>query len=280
MVKLSIDIIFIGTGGGRFSMATQKRRTGGIRIISPKANIHVDPGPGALVYSIEMGLDPRKLDGILVSHAHPDHSNDVAVLIEAMSESTTKKRGILLASTSVLYGNEVCEKILSNYHKSIPSQVVEAKVGVSVVINDLEVNVCKAVHSDPSAVGFRFKTEYGDFAYMPDSEYFDDVDKYYGGVRLIILSVLRAHGAPWAGHMSTDDAIKVIEKIKPEYAVITHFGMHMIMKNPESESKLIESMTGVPTIAARDGMKIRFSKTISFTYTGKQMDLRSFFDKS
>ncbi|RJS79853.1 MBL fold metallo-hydrolase, partial [Candidatus Bathyarchaeota archaeon] len=29
-----IEIVFIGTGGGRFAMVTQKRRTGGIRILS------------------------------------------------------------------------------------------------------------------------------------------------------------------------------------------------------------------------------------------------------
>lgn len=276
MVELSVEIIFLGTGGGRFSMVTQKRRTGGIRIISSKSNIHVDPGPGALVYSIEMGLDPRKINGILVSHAHPDHSNDVAVMIEAMSEGTTIKRGVLLASTSVLYGNDVCEKVLSKYHQSIPSEVYEAKIGFSMVIGDLEVKVCKAVHSDPSTIGFRFRTQYGDFAYIPDSEYFDDVEEYYGGVRLIILSVLRPGGKPWEGHMTSVDAAKIINKIKPEKAIITHFGMHMIMKSPESEARWIENETGVPTIAARDYMKVRFGKSIDFSFMEKQMDLRRF----
>ncbi|MEM2136622.1 MAG: MBL fold metallo-hydrolase [Candidatus Methanomethylicia archaeon] len=274
---MSIELIFLGTGGGRFSMATQKRRTGGIRIISSKVNVHLDPGPGALVYSIEMGLDPRKIDGILVSHAHPDHSNDVAVLVEAMSESTTKRRGFLLAATSVLYGNEVCERVLSKYHQSIPERVVEAKIGTMISVGDLEIKVCKAVHSDPSAVGFRFKTKYGDFAYMPDSEYFSDVKEYYGGVRLIILSVLRPMGAPWEGHMSGDDAIKVINEIKPEKAIITHFGMHMIMKNPDNEAKIIENKTGIPTIASRDEMRVRFGENIEFLYATKQADLRRFF---
>ncbi|MCX8168755.1 MAG: MBL fold metallo-hydrolase [Candidatus Methanomethylicia archaeon] len=272
-----MKMIFIGTGGGRFSMVTQKRRTGGIRIINSKANIHIDPGPGALVYSIEMGLDPRKLDGILISHAHPDHSNDAAVLIEAMSEGATRKRGFVFASTSVLYGNEVCEKVLSKYHQSIPFQVIEAKVNTSIVINDLEIKACKVVHSDPSAVGFRFKTQYGDFAYMPDSEYFDDIDQYYGNVKLIILSVLRSSGMPWEGHMCTDDVIKVIDKIKPEIAVITHFGMHMIMKNPDKEAKIIENKTNVKTIAAKDGMQIIFGEKIDFTLIKKQTDLRDFF---
>jgi hypothetical protein len=47
------EIVFLGTGGGRFSMITQKRRTGGLRVISEKMNVHVDPGPGALIYSLQ-----------------------------------------------------------------------------------------------------------------------------------------------------------------------------------------------------------------------------------
>ncbi|PIX31699.1 MBL fold metallo-hydrolase, partial [Candidatus Bathyarchaeota archaeon CG_4_8_14_3_um_filter_42_8] len=55
-----IEIIFLGTGGGRFATITQKRRTAGIRIISEGLNLHLDPGPGALVHSINEGLDPQK----------------------------------------------------------------------------------------------------------------------------------------------------------------------------------------------------------------------------
>ena len=41
---------FLGTGGGRFATISQKRMTGGFRIDDMgKRNIHVDPGPGALV---------------------------------------------------------------------------------------------------------------------------------------------------------------------------------------------------------------------------------------
>ncbi|MDP3035798.1 MAG: MBL fold metallo-hydrolase, partial [Methanobacteriaceae archaeon] len=45
-----------------FATITQKRMTGGFRIddIDGK-NIHIDPGPGALVRSYQFGLDPLKL---------------------------------------------------------------------------------------------------------------------------------------------------------------------------------------------------------------------------
>ncbi|MCJ7430619.1 hypothetical protein MUO83_05330 [Candidatus Bathyarchaeota archaeon] len=59
MAKL--DLIFLGTGGGRFVTMTQRRRTAGIRIMGEDLNLHLDPGPGALVHSINEGLDPQRL---------------------------------------------------------------------------------------------------------------------------------------------------------------------------------------------------------------------------
>ena len=88
-----LELIFLGTGGGRFTTITQKWRTAGIRILSEEVNIHLDPGPGALIHSLNMGLNPQKIRAILVSHSHPDHYTDAEVLIEAMTQGTTKRRG-------------------------------------------------------------------------------------------------------------------------------------------------------------------------------------------
>ncbi|MEM2816789.1 MAG: MBL fold metallo-hydrolase, partial [Candidatus Bathyarchaeia archaeon] len=120
------ELILLGTGGGRFTTITQRRRTAGIRILGDGLNLHLDPGPGALVYSVSEGLDPQKLDAILVSHSHPDHYTDAEVLIEAMTRGMTKKRGMLVASKSVLRGNSVCESSVSKYHQQMPEKVVEA----------------------------------------------------------------------------------------------------------------------------------------------------------
>ncbi len=244
-------------------MITQKRRTGGLRILSDNANIHVDPGPGALIYSLTMGLDPQKIGAILVSHSHPDHANDAGVLIEAMSRGTLKKRGILAAAPSVLHGSDVCEQSISRYHQRFTESIIDAKVGVIFKAGNIDVKACKAVHSDPDTVGFRFETkDFGSFAYLPDSEYFKDIPDFYSGVRLLILSVLRPADQPWKGHMTTADAAKVIKEIRPQMAVLTHFGLQMIMKGPAREAVLIEKKTGIRTKAATDGMQITFGKEI------------------
>jgi phosphoribosyl 1,2-cyclic phosphodiesterase len=271
-------IIFLGTGGGRFTTITQKRRTAGIRIIGENLNLHLDPGPGALVYSISEGLDPQKLNAIFVSHCHPDHYTDAEVLIEAMTRGMTKKRGVLAASKSVLRGSEVCEPSISKYHQQMLEQIIEAVPNMHFQVADVAVLVAEARHTDPDAVGFKFETkEYGDFAYTSDTEYFEGIGKYYRGVRLLMLCVMRPAGKPWKGHMTTEDAIKIIQEAQPEQAVLTHLGMQMIFQGPAREAKLIEEKTGTPTVAATDGMRIVFGEKIGVQTAKPKQGLDKFF---
>nr|MDO8134178.1 MBL fold metallo-hydrolase [Candidatus Njordarchaeum guaymaensis] len=244
-------------------MITQKRRTAGIRLLSEGVNLHLDPGPGALIHSVNMGLDPQKIQAVLVSHAHPDHYADAEVLVEAMTRGMTRKRGLLAASRSVLYGNEKCGPAVSRYHQGMPKEVMEAKPGVAFNVGDLNVKVTKAVHSDPDTVGFRFETsDVGDIGYTSDTEYFDGVGGFYRGVRVLLLCLLRPSGRPWRGHMTTEDAVRIVGEAGPEVAVVTHFGMGMIFAGPGREAEKVERESGVRTVAARDGMCIRLGEEV------------------
>jgi phosphoribosyl 1,2-cyclic phosphodiesterase len=273
-----IKLFFLGTGGGRFATITQRRHTGGIRILTNKLNAHLDPGPGALIYSINAGLDPQKISALLISHSHPDHYTDAEVLIEAMTAGTTKKRGVLVAPYSVLFGNTEVEASVSKYHQGMPSQICEAKSGEVFDVDDAKIVVTEARHSDPDTVGYRFETDdLGDLAYTSDTEYFEGIGKYYQNLRLLILCVLRPSGNPWTGHMTTEDAIKIVEEAKPEMAVLTHFGMQMIFKGPSGEARLVEEKTGVKTVAAKDDMLIRIAEEIVIeTARKKQSSLEEY----
>jgi phosphoribosyl 1,2-cyclic phosphodiesterase len=258
-----VDLVFLGTGGGRFATITQKRRTGGIRLISDVFNIHVDPGPGALVYSLNSGLDPQKITAVLVSHAHPDHYTDAEVFVEAMTHGMTKKRGTLIAAHSVLVGNGTCGSSISKYHQQMPMKVIDAKPGLTFSLEDAKFLVTKTKHTDPDAIGFRLETRnLGEIAYTSDTEFFEGIGKQYQGVRLLILCILRPSGNPWKGHMTTEDAVKIVEEARPEMALLTHFGMQMIFKGPEKEAKIIQEKTGIPTVATNDGMRVSLQTDI------------------
>jgi len=237
-----VEIVFLGSGGGRFSMITQKRQTGGIRILNP-LNIQIDPGPGSIVYSNQMKLNPMNVKALMISHAHPDH-----------------------------YGDEDHEPCISKYHKNMINKIYEVSPGENVNLDKLDVKICKAKHTDPCTVGFRFVLPKGDVAYISDTEYFEGIENHYKGSRIVIISVLRPRNMPIRGHLCTDDAIRILEQIRPEFSIITAFGMRMIYADPSNEARHIQEKSGVKTIAAYDCMHLKIDDKI------KLMDRRPSLD--
>jgi len=252
-------ITFLGTGGGRFATIYQARATGGIYLEDGR-NLHIDPGPGALVRMRSVGIDPLKTDAILISHCHPDHYLDAEILIEAMTEGGTRKQGVLLASTSVIEGNGDFGPAISKYHLAKPKIVKVMQPFNKIGLKPLEIFATPSAHSDTSGIGFRIQTTSGMVSYVADTQLAEQVIKAHRHCRLLIASVTRPLGQRIPHHLSTEDAGYLIEKVKPELAVITHFGMRVIQENPETQAKWIQDRTGIKTVAARDFMTLELKK--------------------
>lgn len=258
-------INMLGTGGGRFVMTTQRRRTAGIHFNHGETNIHLDPGPGALVFSNWANINPQKLDALIVSHCHPDHYSDAEVFIEAMTSGTKKSHGILAATESVLYGFKGVGPSISDYHKKLPYRIISLKPGIEFNVRSLKVKAIEAQHSDPASVGLSFNVpEIGNIGYTGDTGYFPKLPIRYKGCTLLVLCVIWPRGNPLQKHLCSDDAIMILKQAKPKAAVITHFGMKMINANPEKEANYLENESGIPVIAAIDGMMIKIDESITF----------------
>lgn len=269
--ELDLELTFLGSGGGRFATITQKRMTGGFRIddIDGK-NIHVDPGPGALVRTYQFGLSPMKLNGVFVSHSHTDHYTDAEVLIEAMTRGMTRKKGFLVGSKSVVEGYERWGPCISEYHRSIPGVDV-LSAGDSIEIDNLKVTATKTKHGDPKGVGFKFDIDDFIISYTSDTGYLPELAGEHEGADVLIASVIRSGDDRLHGHLCGDDFQKLVEEVSPKLAIMTHLGMKFIMDNPEKEAKRLRINTGKKIIAARDGMKIDLDE-----YRPKQQTLDEF----
>lgn len=264
------EVIFLGTGGGRFATISQRRRTGGIRILANSLNLHLDPGPGALIYSLEAGLNPQKIRAILISHRHPDHYTNAEILIEAMTQGMLKKKGIIAAPPNILRGNKETGPVISTYHQKMVKEVMEVKPGINFKVSNTDIVATDTKHSDSETVGYRLEIpEVGGIGYTADTEYFKGIEEGYRGVRLLIICVMRPVGSPWTGHLTPIDAAKIVEETKPELVVATHFGVKMLYAGPNREVKLIQEKTQIPTIAAFDGLHLRVGEQITVSKTGR-----------
>jgi len=258
------SITFLGTGGGRFVLLSQRRYTGGIWI-DLGVNLILDPGPGALIRALQFKKNPKKLDAVLVSHKHLDHYNDAELMIEAMTYGLRNKKGILVVNKGVL-------EYISDYHKNAVDVIVP-KSGDRFKVRDLEI-LTIPTKGHEEGVGFKFFSKKGTVTYASDTDFSPNLIGYYRDSKILILNVIFPDSKKIKQHLNTEKAIRIIDKSRPEMAIIQHFGMQMLNTNPDLEAGRIEEETGIKTIAARDGMRINI-ETLAYN-NDKQTRLGSF----
>ncbi|NOZ77060.1 MAG: MBL fold metallo-hydrolase [Euryarchaeota archaeon] len=256
-----MKVIFLGTGGGRWVTLTQRLRTGGFRIHGT-ANIHVDPGPGALLGLRDFGVPFSKTDALVVTHCHPDHYTDSEVLIEAMTNGATLTRGTLLASESVVRGWEDLGPAISRHHLSRVENLVVMAGGRQAQFHGTRMEGLPAHHRDPTTFGFRLQMDGSTISYTSDTSYKKGLAEGYKDSRVLILNVIRPGRDRIPFHLCTEDAVKIISEVEPELAVINHFGMKMV-DVAGKEAARVRRETGVKTVAATDGMEIDIRKDIN-----------------
>jgi len=231
----------------------QLRATAGF-IVRGKASIYFDPGPGALLRSLQLGVELGKLDAVVISHAHIDHSNDANLLVEAMTNGGKRRRGMLIGSISALEGNDRFDRVVSLYHQRMVEKKLVVKAGDKLSVKGVGVEVTPTKHEDETGVGFKLISAGRTVGYTGDTDYFPELGRIFSGCDCLILNNLKPAGCHYPGHLDSELSIRILKEARPKKAVIQHFGMGMLRAGPEAEARLIQKESGVETVAAKDGM--------------------------
>ena len=253
-------IKFLGTAGARFVVMSQLRKSGGIWLTLDETNVLIDPGPGSLVrcLSSKPKLNPRELDGIILSHRHLDHSNDVNIMIEAMTNGGFDRKGIVFAPSDAVDIDPVVLKYVRDYVEKVEI----LKENGSYTLGNISFSTpVKHLHHGVETYGINFYGESISVSYISDTSYFDGIESYYDG-DVLILNVVRLKKSDSIQHLSFEDVEKIISENKPKLAVMTHFGMTMIKAKPWELAEKLTSKIGVKVVAASDGMEIDLDKYI------------------
>jgi phosphoribosyl 1,2-cyclic phosphodiesterase len=243
-----MKLTFMGTAGARFMVAKQLAASGGLYIEDGNTRISLDPGPGAIVQYAKRKVDLTRLDAIVISHRHLDHSNDVNVMIEAMTDGGFRHRGRLYCPSDALDDDPVVLK----YIRHFPQEIVPLEPETEYTVGDITFTTTPRHVHQVETYGFRFGNRLG---WVTDSAYYDGIAEQHKADVMVIHLVLmdcRA-GLP---HLCLDDAERIIREAKPRLAILTHYGMTVWRAHPWELAADLTQRIGTEVKAARDGMSL------------------------
>jgi phosphoribosyl 1,2-cyclic phosphodiesterase len=219
-----------------------------------RTQIHVDPGPGALVRALSHvpPCNPRELEAIVLSHKHLDHSSDVNALIEAMTSGGFRRRGAVLAPSDAF---EVEPVVLPYVRRFVERLEHLEPDGGPYRIGEVELYTTKQHVHAVQTHGLVFVYNGLRVAYLPCARYVEwlaaDYARYHPDV--LIVNVLRYGDAMNVDHLTWPDARRVVAEVRPKVAVFQHFGTKMLEADPPKLAQQLEDELGMRAIAAYDG---------------------------
>jgi phosphoribosyl 1,2-cyclic phosphodiesterase len=238
----------MGTAGARFMVAKQVAASGGLFIEDGDTRICLDPGPGAIVQYAKREIDLTTIDAIVVSHRHLDHSGDVNVMVEAMTDGGFQHRGMLFCPSDALDEDPVVLKYLRRF----PREIVRLAPETSYSVNGMTFTTSARHVHQAETYGFRFGDRLG---WVTDSAYYDDIALQHKANVMVIHTVL-LHCRPELPHLCVDDVERIIREAKPRLAILTHYGLTVWRANPQEIAADMTQRLGIEVQAARDGMTI------------------------
>lgn len=197
-----------------------KRFRTSIHIAIDEKSLIIDSGPDFRQQVLREGIDT--LDALIFTHEHKDHTAGLDD-IRAFNFSQQKEIPIY-ARQQVLDQIKVEFAYAFAEHKypgapQIKTNIIENKPFVVEGITILPINV---YHYKLPVFGFRIK----DFTYITDANKIEEEEKNkIKGSKVMVLNALQK--TSHISHFKLDEAIALIEELKPEKAYLTHISHRM-----------------------------------------------------
>lgn len=161
--------------------------------------------------------DIFSVETILFTHYHADHIHGL---------DDVRKFNWVSQGSIICYADDATIERLkrvffyafeNDYHWGAVPHITLKPMPSELRVEEIRVTPIKLFHGKAEVLGFRFN----DAAYLTDcSAIPPESMKRLKGLKLLILDALRYN--PHPTHFSLEQALKQIEKIRPEYALLTH----------------------------------------------------------
>jgi phosphoribosyl 1,2-cyclic phosphate phosphodiesterase len=192
-----------------------KRLRCSILVETDNTRVLVDCGPDFRQQILPQPF--RRIDGILVTHAHYDHMGGMDDVRPYCQFGEINVYADAVACRGMLEMLPYC--FAENRYPGVPAiGLHEIKAGVPMTIGDIDILPVRVMHGQLPILGFRF----GSFAYITDMKTIDDDQaELLRGVEVLVANALR-FDRPHHAHQLVDDAVAFARRVGATRTLITH----------------------------------------------------------
>jgi hypothetical protein len=249
-----VKIIFLGTAGSSSVLTKHNRLAGGMVIHSEEAQLHINPGPGIVTGARNAGVDLRKSICFMATDSSLLHTDDLNLAVDIITFGGIERRGLLVASESVINGSGDEHPFLSIRHKNLLEKVVVLEAGNRIGLGSVEIRSIKVDSEDESATGYKFIMPKFTLGYPGNTALSDELIEELKGCDLLILHMPKLEIAEGEKVLDVAAVEKILESVKPKLVVLSHFANDVIREGPIDVAREIQRKTGIQCIAAKDGL--------------------------
>jgi phosphoribosyl 1,2-cyclic phosphate phosphodiesterase len=203
----------------------------------------IDTGPDFRQQMLRANV--KNMDAVIFTHEHKDHTagfDDIRAF-----NFVNKKKMEVYASANVQDAiKREFAYIFSDFkYPGIPEINLHLLENKTFSIEGIEIIPIEVMHYKLPVFGFRI----GDFSYITDANYISDLEKEkIKNSKILVLNALRRE--PHISHFTLDQAIELVNELKPEKAYFTHIS-HQLGLHADVEKELPKNIE-----LAFDGLKI------------------------
>jgi len=187
----------------------------------------------------------KKVDAVLLTHEHKDHTGGL---------DDIRPFNFMHKMDMPVYGRKsVCEQLRKEYsyifkenpYPGAPKVILKEIKNEPFLVEDIHIEPIEGLHHRLLVFGFRVEN----FTYITDMNEISDQElEKIKGSKILVINALQKENHP--SHFTLNQALEIIEKIKPNQAYLTHLS-HRMGLHQQIERELPQN-----TNIAYDGLQI------------------------